>query len=133
MGIIKSTVLNAKHGVITEERFQKMTTVQWLFHFKEVMKGKEDDEATLQRLFSKLEFVGTMANPSSGSKLVEMRKMEAEREEIDGDNFEVFFEDLKTKIPGALTIKLKDEPNKFILPKFNKNLGITIKGKDGEK
>lgn len=32
-----SKVLNAKNGVITEERFQKMTDVQWIFHYLETV------------------------------------------------------------------------------------------------
>lgn len=136
MGRIKGIVLNAKHGVITEERFQKMTTVQWIFHYKEVMQGKEEQELIIKRLFTQLELVGTMANPPSGKALADMRKIAEERKELDADNFEVFFEDLKKRIPSGLTIKLKDAPNKFLLPKYKregKNLGITIKEKGGEK
>lgn len=44
MGQIKATVLYAKNGVITEDRFQTMTDIQWLFHYFEVMKMKVEDE-----------------------------------------------------------------------------------------
>lgn len=33
-----STVLYYKNGVITEERFQKLTPIQWIYHYMEVMK-----------------------------------------------------------------------------------------------
>jgi hypothetical protein len=144
LGSIKATVLNAKNGVITEERFQKMTLAQWLFHYQEVMMFKDEQvkviKVIVDRVLDQLELVGTMANPPAGKALQEAKELAKARKQLDADNFAKFFEELKTKIPNKLMIKRKDPlMHRYILPKYegperkNKNQqGIVMKQNGGE-
>lgn len=43
MGRVVSTVLYETNGVITEERYQKMTPIQWQFQYASIMKRKSED------------------------------------------------------------------------------------------
>lgn len=46
-----ATVLYHKNGVITEDRFQKMTPIQWVFHYMEVVKmSGEEKKLFVERL-----------------------------------------------------------------------------------
>jgi hypothetical protein len=43
LGRVVSTVLYETNGVITEERYQKMTPIQWQFQYASIMKRKSED------------------------------------------------------------------------------------------
>lgn len=136
MGIIKSTVLNAKNGVITEERFKNMTLAQWLFHYAEVMSFKKKENKKFESLLDHLELVGSMANPEAGKALKEAKELAKAKTELNGENFHIYFQELKKTIPNKLVVKPKNrDKNVFILPKYKgeerKQLGISI-GKGGE-
>lgn len=46
-----ATVLYHKNGVLTEERFQKMTPIQWIFHYMEIMKfSNKEKKIFVERL-----------------------------------------------------------------------------------
>jgi len=136
LGIIKATVLNAKNGVITEERFKNMTLAQWIFHYAEVMTFEKKENKKFETLIDYLELVGTMANPQAGKVLKEMKDLAKAKEEINEDNFHIYFQELKKTIPNKLIVRPKNKDmNKYILPVYKntekKELGINI-GKGGE-
>jgi hypothetical protein len=128
-------VLHEKNGVITEERFQKMTTIQWLFHYREIKKFKDKEsekEKFLIELFKNyMELVGTMANPESGKKLQEAREVQQFKQEITPENFVEGWETLKKIIPPVLRVENK---SKFFLPKVNRKRvrELGVKMKEGE-
>lgn len=128
MGVVKATVLNAKHGVITEERFQKMTTAQWWFHYLEVLKFQKADDARLTLLLDQMELVGTMANPKAGKKLLEIKKLRAAKEEVSEKNFAQHFEELKKSIPAELRVTRIVAKKKPLLPIYKRpQPGIVVR------
>jgi len=135
LGIIRSTVLNAKNGVITEDRFQKLTYVQWLFHYYEVTEKQRQDDEILQLLLDTIEMVGIVANPKIGKKILDEKKLRKAQQTINAENFENIFNKIKEIMPKQITIKGLKETNNFILPKYSrkKNLGIVIGNEGGEK
>jgi hypothetical protein len=140
-----STVLYEKNGVITEDRFKRLTHVQWWFHYKEILKQKEREvgETTeilkvartmFDLLMDKLDQVGFMTNPDLGSKLYEekeKKKREDSGEPAPQDDLAAFFESIKDITPETLTVEFedKDKKSKFILPKAKRKVGIQINDK----
>lgn len=131
---MKAIVLNAKRGVITEERFQKLTPLQWLFHYKEVMQGRNRDkeyvESLVESLQYYLELVGTMANPAAGKELQEFKKLDKARKEIPEEEFPEIWEEIVDMIPKELLVTdTSSEENKFSLPKYNKSRELKVNKK----
>jgi len=123
LGDIKSKVLSEKKGVITEERFQKMTPAQWQFHYLEIIKNrKEKFDYFIKPILNHLELTGTMANPQAGKKLREIREMDDAKADLSEENFAEHFEDLKSKIPNKLVVNIpeEDQRNKYILPVYKR-------------
>lgn len=66
------------NGVITEERFQKMTPVQWQFQYAAIMKNKIEyrsrdfkDSVILQNLLAKdIETLAVVMNPKEAEKFI---------------------------------------------------------------
>lgn len=133
LGRMVRKVLADKKGLITEERFQKLTFAQWLFHYKEILQSEKEQNDKFGVLLSYLELVGSMANPAAGKKLQEMKELQEHRDELSPEALTENMEELMASIPKTLEIKLQDS-SKFILPKYDKKkerkLGID---KDGEK
>jgi hypothetical protein len=71
-------VLYEKNGVITEERFQKMTVAQWIFHYIEIKKGKKEDveissdvlKLNLRTITEDIELLGVVFNKNNGLAMI---------------------------------------------------------------
>jgi hypothetical protein len=138
-------VLYEKNGVITEERFKKLTQAQWWFHHKEIMKGKERqiNETTeilkiattlFNSLMDKLDQVGFMTNPELGSKLYEEKEKIRRAENGEPkpeDDMEALLESIKNETPETISVNRDDldTRSKFILPKIKRKAGIKINEK----
>jgi hypothetical protein len=140
-------VLYEKNGVITEDRFKKLSYIQWWFHYKEIMKQREQKMAEtteiikiarsmFETLLDRFELLGFMSNPELGKKLYEDK--EARKHQAEGtskhDDLISFFEEMKNSTPETLDIAL--DPNefktKYILPKKKRKVGIEINDKAGD-
>lgn len=117
-------MLNAKNGVITEERFQKLTKAQWLFHYQEVINEKKKqvgDKADIITSVLKLfdnrvgqildtisegcKLAGAMANPEAGKALLEAEKLKELQADIGDEEFSDFWEEFSSRIPSALVVE----------------------------
>lgn len=125
MGKIKSKVLAATNGVITEERYQKMTLVQWLWHYKIIIKEEIRRNEDLVVLTDYIKLVGMMANPKMGKELISQEKIEKAKEDINVDNFSEIYNSLNA--PDILEIKLQTKHDGIILPTYKRKKGI-VKG-----
>ena len=133
-------MLSETNGVITEERFQKMTTSQWIFQYKIICKKRKRHDDYFDYLMKQLELVGAMCNPESGKRLQEIREMSEMREDLNEENFIDIMEEVKKNMPQTLVVDMSGgEGDKFFLPKYEQDsdkdkkvrkLGIVKK--DGE-
>lgn len=117
-------MLNAKNGVITEERFQKLTKAQWLFHYQEVVREKRRDveekadvvtsllklfdnrvELILEAISEGCKLAGAMSNPEAGKALLEAEKLKELKADIGDEEFSDFWEDFSSRIPSALVVE----------------------------
>lgn len=125
MGKIKSKVLAATNGVITEERYQKLTLAQWLWQYKVIMKEEKRQNENLIVLTDYIKLVGVMANPKLGSELISQEKIEKAKEDINSDNFAEIYNSLNA--PEILEVKLETKNDGIILPTYKRKKGI-VKG-----
>jgi hypothetical protein len=147
LGIIKSTVLNAKQGVITEERFQKMTTFQWIFHYKEIMKYKQAEfnnednkfkaecsvlKSAVTALCDQIEIMGVVINPEAGKRYMEIKQLNEAKKEIKEEDFAEEWKNLKEVIPQRLMAKTTwDDSSKVMVKKEKKrkpSISFNLKG-----
>ena len=117
-------MLNAKHGVITEERFQKLTKAQWLFHYQEVIRERQrqsEDKADaiisvlklfdnrvellLETISEGCKLAGAMSNPEAGKALLEAEKLKELKADIGDEEFSDFWEEFSERIPSALVVE----------------------------
>ena len=149
MGIIKSTVLNAKRGVITEDRFQKMTLQQWIFHYKEVIKYQDtENEGHLKKfeievkilrneitkVCGHIELMACIINPKAGERYIEHKKLSEAKIDIKEENFAEEWQGLKEMIPQRLLAKDPWQDKSMPLKKKEKKtkpvISFNIKGGD---
>ena len=101
-----------------------MTSVQWLFHYMEIIKFRSDkvnaDTDLITQLVkwinSNTEFLansiidgakiaGSMANPEAGKALIDAEKLREARADIGDDEFCDWWEEFSTRIPGELIVE----------------------------
>jgi hypothetical protein len=116
-----------------------MSYAQWIFHYIEIMKNEKDkteiDKAKIDIINNQIEFVGIMANPQLGLKILEEKGKKKTTDEISTGEYDLlkFMDDIAGMVPETIEVDMgNDKKNKFFLPKTNKKrkLGIEIK-KDG--
>ena len=88
-------MLYEKNGVITEDRFKKLTVVQWIFHYLEVMKNKKEDnkigleimdaviKANIRTITEDLELLGLVVDKDRGVQVMEIKQKAREQSEKD--------------------------------------------------
>jgi len=141
-GSIVSTVLAAKNGVITEERFQKMTWAQWFFHFLEVIETKKEAQTRETQMFEilldRIEMAGLIAHPKTNrdSVVQNIEDRALKRKGVASlEDAMAFLEENKDLFPETIEVNpiLPDKESKYFLPKQKregkKKPGIVI----GEK
>ena len=145
---MKATVLYHKRGLITEDRFKNLTKIQWIYHYLEIKKMKEEENKNISSLFKILideirenaELAGTMGNPLFDlKKYLDIKKREEEQKKQKEKNKEKekgfsmpeteegkakFIKKLYDIIPKELIPDKKSEERltgaRFILPKYHK-------------
>ena len=150
-------MLYNKNGVITEERFKKMTVFQWIFHYCEITNVKGEDQLLLLNSLGDIEtsiqafymIVDGKAGSQMINKVSEIKKelRKKQKEYIDGgientseENDNLSEEDrelLEFMNEQPLTMDIDDEEksSEFILPKkmLDKKISdkvITVDKKD---
>lgn len=150
-------MLYNKNGVITEERFKKMTVFQWIFHYCEITNVKGEDQLLLLNSLGDIEtsiqafymIVDGKAGSQMINKVSEIKKelRKKQKEYIDGgientseENDNLSEEDrelLEFMNEQPLTMDIDDEEksSEFILPKkmLDKKISdkvVTVDSKD---
>ena len=131
-----ATVLAAKNGVITEERFQKMTEAQWVFSYLEVKKNQEKkSREDLERLILLIKHIRTAG--CSSHKDVDLRQaldaIENIRSpweksiEMDAKEAIDFVKENADIFPETIIVTAREDTKNYT-PKgrINKELGIVI-------
>lgn len=112
------TVLQDKRGVITEERFQKMTIHQWIFHYQECIRSQKRQAKKEKSLLSIIETFAIYSHPS-----IDLGKLQSsmqERRMNDAiadvkDDLEEQASMLINSIPKAITVVEEQKEQKPIL------------------
>jgi hypothetical protein len=127
-------VLSATNGVITEERYQKLTLGQWVFQYIVHLNQKKKENNKFEVLLGYLELVGSMANPESGRRLQEVKEMQKHREDINEEKFLEIMDEVKESMPTLIVDMGANKADKFFLPttdldgeKKKRKLGISKK------
>ena len=118
-----ATVLNEKGGVITEPRFQNMSTAQWMFHYVECMKFKNKEKKEFadlaKAILSALETFSLYSHPKMDiSKVIEgieKRKLNETAPEMEKDATEAY-EYAMSMLPKSLTVIEEKQEEKTFLP-----------------
>jgi len=91
-------VLYEKNGVITEERFKRMTLIQWIFHYLEIMKNKREDnknsfdmledvlKSNLRTISGDLELLGVVMNAERGIQMIDIKQKVKDKSEREANN-----------------------------------------------
>ena len=124
-------MLNAKNGVITEERFQKMTTVQWLFHYKEIMKykNKEIKQSKLMNdsMVDSLYLMGYIFNSEKTSNFIDAIKKAKEKQNNKNKKTEPSSDSQKTEEINIDNVDISDEAAvKSVFEDMYKNTPETV-------
>lgn len=121
-------MLFEKGGTITEDRFQKMSFVQWFFHYKEIQKHKTHEanfdkskfefyKAMIDRVCDRLDFVALMVDREAAGQVLKDQHgkdpAEVEKELMED------YEELKKSLPDTIMVDLTKK-NEFILPKIQR-------------
>lgn len=127
-----STVLYEKKGVITEERFKKMTPIQWIFHYKEIQRQKQqemDEKSTIIHLLTKsMTMSGILSHPD-----IDLKKAIANIQS-DGKNAEEsaaeaisYINEHKDVFPDTITVNVEPKQKESVIQgRIDKELGIVI-------
>ena len=127
-----STVLYEKHGVITEDRFQKMTPMQWIFHYKEIMKHKneeaEHEHILYERLIKTMEFAGTFSHPSVDvATILSALKSDGKSAEESAEEAITFIKENEHIFPETISVNLaKKTTSNIPQGHIDRELGIII-------
>lgn len=116
-------MLNAKNGVITEERFQRLTKVQWLFHYLEVTKfRKENNKDQIDLIVSLVDILderlkvlldvitesgklaGIISNPKMGKEIIERERLEQDKAAIKDEDFAEWWQEYSKFLPKDLKV-----------------------------
>lgn len=126
-------MLSAKHGVITEDRFRNMTDIQWYFHYKEIMKNKEEKDEMFLSLLKVIKMAGIFGNSKIDIEpILNKMKMEAEGyQSLDemAESAMEYVKNNKSAFPETIMLNLDIEEKKSNVPKGRidkTNKGITI-------
>lgn len=150
-------MLYNKNGVITEERFKKMTVFQWIFHYCEITNVKGEDQLLLLNSLGDIEtsiqafymIVDGKAGSQMINKVSEIKKelRKKQKEYIDGgientseENDNLSEEDREllefmNEQPLTMDIDNEEKSSEFILPKkmLDKKISdkvVTVDSKD---
>lgn len=105
-------MLHEKGGVITEERFQKMTYVQWIFHYQECIRQKEKEDKKYLDFIQLLETFSFYSHPNinldKALSNIQQRKLKMSAKETAAEMSETY-EEAMAILPKTLSI-IEDRP-----------------------
>ena len=115
-------MLQEKGGVITEERFQKMTYVQWMFHYQECMKKKEKEDKKYLDFIQLLETFAFYSHPNinldKAWSNIQQRRLKMSAKETAAEMTETYEQAMKV-LPKTLHV-IEDAPEeKKFLPQVH--------------
>ena len=139
-------MLNAKNGVISEDRFKNMTIPQWIFHYHEVISFKKKEmelenqkveltfkmyESLKNTMKDYLEMVAVFANPKAGTEWLQNKELKNSQKELTPEQFKEQWEAIKAAAPNEIVVEAKETDSGYFLPKYDKKKrfkpGIVIK------
>lgn len=122
-------VLNAKHGVITEDRFQKMTDVQWVFHYLETVAEEKEQvtyeinlvKALIEVIKNSSELIAAYVNPKVYTKMKQeaLKEKAAKSDRVDGAEPELT--DKQKEIELGYKTFLSQFPEELVLENTSRN------------
>lgn len=127
-----STVLYEKKGVITEDRFQKMTPLQWSFHYKEIQQKKEEEAKEkaeiIEIIVKAIRYSSVLSHPNINlEQVISILKSDGLSPEQAAKEAIEFVEEHKDIFPEAMTVKLdQKKKEKVKTGKIDRKLGIII-------
>ncbi len=106
---------------MSDERFSKLTNIQWLFHYLEVKKHKQKEDknnadfiteivkTTIELILDRLDLVAAVAatNPKVGAEILNSKELAKARNQLDDNTFAEEYEKLKSIIPASINAKAK--------------------------
>ena len=105
-------MLQEKGGVITEEQFQKMTYVQWIFHYQECIRQKEKEDKKYLDFIQLLETFSFYSHPNinldKALSNIQQRKLKMSAKETAAEMSETY-EEAMAILPKTLSI-IEDKP-----------------------
>ena len=131
-----ATVLAAKNGVITEERFQKMTEAQWLFTYLEIKKNQEkksrEEIERLILLIKNIRVAGCSSHKDVNLKhamdmIENIRSPWEKSAEMEAQEAIDYVKENANIFPEVITVsKREDAVNNTPKGRIDKELGIVI-------
>ena len=84
-----ATVLYHKNGVITEDRFQKMNIIQWMFHYFEIMKFNKEERKvfieSLEDIQTSIQAFYLLVDNKNGPKMIDTL-LDIKKKRVDNQN-----------------------------------------------
>jgi len=94
-----------------------MTSIQWYFHYLEVLQANEKkDKATMEYI----ELLTMFVNPELATKWREMKALKEAKEEITPESFPEVWANIKSQIPDIVTVRYLDAKAKDLLPTYQR-------------
>ena len=125
-------MLHEKGGVITEERFQKMTYAQWIFHYQECIRQKEKEDKRYLEFVQLLETFSFYSHPNinldKALSNIQQRKLKMSAKETAAEMSETY-EEAMAILPKTLSI-IEDRPEE---KRFLTQVHVTKKKKRKKK
>jgi hypothetical protein len=125
-----STVLYEAKGVITEDRFQQMNDIQWLFQYHVIMQHK-DEEFQIQRdivskLVNTIEIAGVFSHPDVNVRgILDTLRSDGKTADDFAKEAEEFVKENEDKFPENIPVVLDIKPKATVKKgRIDKNLGI---------
>ncbi|MCX8074099.1 MAG: hypothetical protein N2749_00735 [Clostridia bacterium] len=120
-------MLYEKNGVITEERFKKMTVAQWIFHYIEIMKHKKEDISVLNDLLKynirtiseDIDLLGVVINSEGGKSMIEIKRKFREDQDQNQDKAKDNKNSKNTNDVVSNTNEILNDTDKELLDFFN--------------
>ena len=125
-----STVLYETKGVITEERFQNMTDIQWMFQYSVIQQQKDEQyetyRAILDTLKHTIQYAGIFSHPDvSLENVVNMLRSDGKTADDFANEATQFILENADKFPEEITVvREQKKKSKVKQGRVDKKLGI---------
>lgn len=127
-----SAVLYEKNGVITEDRFQKLTPVQWAFHYYEIKKHKQEEAeiqfSQIKAITKAISLAGVLSHPNINLEhVISSLQSDGKNAEESAEEAMKYIEEHKEVFPDKITVKLEPKEQAVVAQgRIDRELGIII-------